>query len=303
LNHHTTVFVQHKSELVAAGYNTAEPIMQTPARTATVAPSWEAGDLPAAIFDGCPDVSLLGGTCESPKVHHAQQEDLATVSESAAAATAGGSPAAAAQPLRIGYAESIALRFSSVPEGYDTATSTEKAVANAKQRLTDLTAHRVHQELGFCRIALRDMEPEAEQRTESISKAVAFSLQRQHDSADAATDASNSSSGGGSGGGVTVPLQNNLHIRRSFDSELTLNGVGGKGRVTGVMELYHVDVGPNYRRQSAGAAAAGGGGGGGRGKAKQKSCCGCGSNPAGPQEEDGEGGGSGGGGGSACVVS
>ena len=55
------------------------------------------------------------------------------------------------------------------------------------------------------------------------------------------------------------------------------------------MELYHVDVGPNYRRQSAGAAAAGGGGGGGRGKAKKKSCCGCGSNPAGPQEEDGEG--------------
>ena len=140
---------------------------------ATTSPTWSADDLPVVVLD-CPDISLLGGLCESPKV---VQEDFN-------GRAASGEGANDAGPLRVGFAESVVFRFSSVPEGYDSATSAEKAVANAKQRLVgpgSLTAAHVHQELGFCRVALRDFEPGVEQRTEPITQAKAFSLQRQHE--------------------------------------------------------------------------------------------------------------------------
>lgn len=144
---------------------------------ATVSPAWSADDLPVVIFD-CPDISLLGGFCESPKALHEQNgatfDGVASTDESGN--TSG--------QLRIGYAESVVLRFSSVPEGYDIATSTEKAVANAKQRLVGpggLTAMHVHQELGNCRVALRDYEPGVEQRRDPVSQPEVFSLQRRHE--------------------------------------------------------------------------------------------------------------------------
>jgi len=178
------VFVQHKSELIRNGRNTSDPIMQSTPRMATVSPAWGADDLPVVIFD-CPDISLLGGFCGSPKALH--EQNGATAADGAPPADQVGNTA---RQLRVGYAESVVLRFSSVPDGYDSATSAEKAVANAKQRLVgpgSLTAAHVHQELGNCRVALRDFEPGAERRTARISQAKVFSLQRQHEhSGDAA---------------------------------------------------------------------------------------------------------------------
>lgn len=176
------VYVQHKSELISDERNTSDPIMQSTPRMTTVSPAWSADDLPVVIFD-CPDISLLGGFCESPKALHEQNG-----ANFDGAASTDQSVASAGQ-LRIGYAESVVLRFSSVPEGYDSATSAEKAVANAKQRLVGpggLTAGHVHQELGNCRIALRDYEPGVERRTAPVSKAKAFSLQRQHENSSGA---------------------------------------------------------------------------------------------------------------------
>ena len=144
---------------------------------ATASPVWGADDLPVVIFD-CPDISLLGGFCESPK---ALREPNGGAADGAPSADQGGHTTG---QLRVGYAESVVLRFSSVPEGYDSATSAEKAVANAKQRLVrpgGLTAAHVHQELGNCRVALRDYEPGVERRTAPISQAKIFSLQRQHE--------------------------------------------------------------------------------------------------------------------------
>lgn len=144
---------------------------------ATTTPAWGADDLPVAIFE-CPDVSLLGDFCESPKI---TSEQNSTTDDAAGSADKAGD---LVQPLRVGYAESVILRFASVPKGYDTATSTEKAVANAKQRLaglSNLTTAHVHQELGFCRVALRDFEPGVERRTETMSQGKAYSLQRQHE--------------------------------------------------------------------------------------------------------------------------
>ena len=133
------------------------------------------------------------------------------------------------QQLRIGYAESLILRFVSVPLGYDTATSTEKALANTKQRLTaggmkGVTATHVHPELGFARLVLREYEPMEETRSATVPDEVAAALQALHEKTG------------------EVVLKEAGFISRSFELDLDMNGEGGKGRVTGKMELYHVEI-------------------------------------------------------------
>jgi hypothetical protein len=114
-----------------------------------------------------------------------------------------------------------------VPLGYDTATSTEKALANTKQRLTQatgLTAAHVHPELGFARLVLRDYEPMAETRLTTIPDEVATVLQAIHEKR-----------------GEEVMMEASF-ISRSFELNLDLNGEAGKGVIKGKMELYHVEV-------------------------------------------------------------
>ena len=78
------------------------------------------------------------------------------------------------------------------------------------------------------------------------------------------------------GAGTIVPQQDNIHVSRTFECELSLNGVGGKGRVKGQLELYHVnattDAAGHMRRGSESS-----------GTNKKDNCCGagcCGTRPA-----------------------
>ena len=202
------VYAGHSSQLPFAHESRSDHLMQTPPQMGTTDPSWSAADLTPMVFD-CPDVSLLGGTIESPKADDAVVQGQ--------------------QQLRVGYAESLILRFVSVPLGYDTATSTEKALANTKQRLTaggmkGVTAAHVHPELGFARLVLREYEPMEETRSAAIQDEVAAALQVLHETSG------------------EVVIKEAGFISRSFELELDMNGEGGKGRVTGKMELYHVAI-------------------------------------------------------------
>lgn len=78
------------------------------------------------------------------------------------------------------------------------------------------------------------------------------------------------------GAGTTVPHTDNLHIRRPFACELSLNGVGGKGRVTGELELYHVNVPTNTppRGQHTSGARGKAAAAGGKNKCTRMMCCG-----------------------------
>ena len=208
-NPRVNFFGTHRGELLE---DSGE--LQSHARMKTTEATWSPDELKKMRLN-CPSVALLGGTCESPSL--------------------------AGDKERVAHSEAITLRFSSVPDDYDNKTKESKWLSDAMRKAGDHMGVNVGltwPELGFCRLALRDFEPEAEQRLPTISGPLAERLEAEHAGEDGVTVVKDA---------MQVPESDDFdgaaersrwsYVSRAFECELTLNGVGSHGTVKGEVEV------------------------------------------------------------------